>query len=40
MNEKTISRNYIKDNHSNIVEMNVIGIKEIYKENNKKYIGF
>ncbi|MFN8575580.1 MAG: transposase [Candidatus Sericytochromatia bacterium] len=40
MNEKTISRNYIKDNHSNIVEMNVIGIKEIYKENNKNILAF
>ena len=35
INEKTISRNYKKDNLFNISEMNKIGINEVYKKGNK-----
>ena len=35
IDEKTISRNYKKDNLFNISEMNKIGINEVYKKGNK-----
>ena len=35
INEKTISRNYKKENLVDITKMNEIGINEIYKEENK-----
>lgn len=38
INEKTISKNYRKENLFNITKMNEIGIKEVYKKDNKNML--
>ena len=40
INEKTISKNYKEEKSENIIEMNVKGIKEIYKDDNKNILAF
>ena len=40
INEKTKSKNYKEEKSENIIEMNVKGIKEIYKDDNKNILAF